>query len=265
MESKYKREMSQIGCATELHSASLFFFFSCFSQIHRIFCQIASDARSLFPRVEMGAVLNAFDQQCFNSIYCPRRWLLSYSLEENSQVWAACNCNPPSWLQSEWISHGEESIYSQNTGKYHQERTLKLTFCGGGGGVECTSMRQPVGAIFGMITPDYFLPFCFPYLSRKAQSCRDSRADEANPGPFVQMKLFSRAIFQCHIYLCLIHEVGLSRWRHLSSSSGAAGLSWPLSCCSRETDASEEHLSVKDSRRLCYIYVFNQPQSNLWI
>lgn len=71
--------------------------------------------------------------------------------------------------------------------------------------------------------------------------------DETNPEPFDQMKLFSQAIFQCHISLCLIHEVGLSRWHHLSSSSRFTGLSWPLSSRSRETDASKEHLSVKDS------------------
>lgn len=41
------------------------------------------------------------------------------------------------------------------------------------------------------------------------------------------MKLFSQAIFQCHIPLCLIHEVGVSHWHHLSSSSGQ-GSYWAL-------------------------------------
>lgn len=114
-------------------------------------------------------------------------------------------------------------------------------------------------------------PLCYPQWSQEAQPCSNSSAfpherdDETNSGPFDQMKLFSQAIFQCHISLCLIHEVGLSHWHHLSSSSRATGLSWPLSSRSRETDASEEHLSIKDSWRLRCISIFNQPQRNSWI
>lgn len=112
---------------------------------------------------------------------------------------------------------------------------------------------------------------CYFERSQEAQSCSNSgaiphgRDDETNPGPFDQMKLFSQAIFQCHISLCLIHEVGLSHWHHLSSSSRATGLSWPLSSRSRETDASEEHLSIKDLCRFCCISIFNQPQRSTWI
>lgn len=73
------------------------------------------------------------------------------------------------------------------------------------------------------------------------------------------MKLFSQAIFQCHIPLCLIHEVGVSHWHHLSSSSQATGLPWPLSSSTRETDASEEHLSIRSLWKLGCVSIFNQP------
>lgn len=108
--------------------------------------------------------------------------------------------------------------------------------------------------------PDLCLASC------RARSCRKilrpsprERDDETNPGPFDQMKLFSQAIFQCHTPLCLIHEVGVSHWHHLSSSSQATGLSWPLSSSTRETDASEEHLSIRSLWELGCVSIFNQP------
>lgn len=56
---------------------------------------------------------------------------------------------------------------------------------------------------------------------RNLHAFPQEREDETNLGPFVQIKLFSQAIFQCHISLSLIHEVDLSHWYHLSSSSQA--------------------------------------------
>lgn len=56
--------------------------------------------------------------------------------------------------------------------------------------------------------------------------------DKTDLGACDQGKLFSQAIFQCHCSLCLIHEVSLSGWYHLSSSSLSTRLSWPLSSCS---------------------------------
>lgn len=87
-------------------------------------------------------------------------------------------------------------------------------------------------------------PLRYFQWSREAQSCGKLRCfspherdDETNPAPFDQMKLFTQAIFQCHISLCLIHEVGLSRWRHLSSSSQATG-------------GSPDHWAVAPGRRM---------------
>lgn len=123
--------------------------------------------------------------------------------------------------------------------------------------------------IFSILHPRSSI--CYFKWSQDAQSCSNpcafprERDDETNPGSFDQMKLFSQAIFQCHISLRLIHEVNLSHWHHLSSSSRVSRLSWPLSSLSRETNAFEEHLSIKDSCRLCYISIFNQPQRNPWI
>lgn len=84
--------------------------------------------------------------------------------------------------------------------------------------------------------------FCTPHLHidlSRIQSCRNfhasppERDDETNPTSFDQMKIFTQAIFQCHISLSLIHEIVLSHWYHLSSLSHAAGLFRPLSSCSR--------------------------------